>query len=163
MGRGPGRGKAKRDPALGDLEVYAGPALAIGDDVEALYGFVKPSLALYIGGMGAKGKNFYHNLATAYGFGKEADTIQELYLSGKKAEATDAVPDELVKNISLIGPKSFVAERVAAFKGGRRDDPQRGPARRRRRWPHQACRGITRTALIRTPFALRSTCVRLLP
>ncbi|MGX9215845.1 LLM class F420-dependent oxidoreductase [Mycobacteroides abscessus subsp. abscessus] len=109
-------GKAKRDPALGDLEVYAGPALAIGDDVEALYGFVKPSLALYIGGMGAKGKNFYHNLATAYGFGKEADTIQELYLSGKKAEATDAVPDELVKNISLIGPKSFVAERVAAFK-----------------------------------------------
>lgn len=109
-------GKAKRDPALGDLEVYAGPALAIGDDVEALYGFVKPSLALYIGGMGAKGKNFYHNLATAYGLGKEADTIQELYLSGKKAEATDAVPDELVKNISLIGPKSFVAERVAAFK-----------------------------------------------
>ncbi|WP_100523740.1 LLM class F420-dependent oxidoreductase [Mycobacteroides abscessus] len=109
-------GKAKRDPALGDLEVYAGPALAIGDDVEALYGFVKPSLALYIGGMGAKGKNFYHNLATAYGFGKEADTIQELYLSGKKAEATEAVPDELVKNISLIGPKSFVAERVAAFK-----------------------------------------------
>ncbi|MBE5442076.1 LLM class F420-dependent oxidoreductase [Mycobacteroides abscessus] len=109
-------GKAKRDPALGDLEVYAGPALAIGDDVEALYGFVKPSLALYIGGMGAKGKNFYHNLATAYGFGKEADTIQELHLSGKKAEATDAVPDELVKNISLIGPKSFVAERVAAFK-----------------------------------------------
>ncbi|OHU48362.1 LLM class F420-dependent oxidoreductase [Mycobacteroides chelonae] len=109
-------GKAKRDPSLGELEVYAGPALAIGDDVEALYGFVKPSLALYIGGMGAKGKNFYHNLATAYGFGKEADTIQELYLAGKKAEATDAVPDELVRNISLIGPKSFVAERVAAFK-----------------------------------------------
>lgn len=109
-------GKAKRDPSLGDLEVYAGPALAIGDDVEALYGFVKPSLALYIGGMGAKGKNFYHNLATAYGFGKEADHIQELYLAGKKAEATDAVPDELVRNVSLIGPKSFVAERVAAFK-----------------------------------------------
>ncbi|TEA08250.1 LLM class F420-dependent oxidoreductase [Mycobacteroides salmoniphilum] len=109
-------GKAKRDPSLGDLEVYAGPALAIGDDVEALYGFVKPSLALYIGGMGAKGKNFYHNLATAYGFGKEADRIQELYLAGKKAEATDAVPDELVRNVSLIGPKNFVAERVAAFK-----------------------------------------------
>lgn len=50
------------------------------------------------------------------GSAKEADTIQELYLSGKKAEATEAVPDELVKNISLIGPKSFVAERVAAFK-----------------------------------------------
>ncbi|MBA0045714.1 LLM class F420-dependent oxidoreductase [Mycobacteroides sp. LB1] len=109
-------GKAKRDPSLGELEVYAGPALAIGDDVEALYGFVKPSLALYIGGMGAKGKNFYHNLATSYGFGKEADRIQELYLAGKKAEATDAVPDELVRNVSLIGPKSFVAERVAAFK-----------------------------------------------
>lgn len=109
-------GKAKRDPSLGDLQVFASPTLAIGDDAEKYLPWVKPHLALYIGGMGAKGKNFYHNLATAYGFGKEADTIQELYLAGKKAEATDAVPDELVRNISLIGPKSFVAERVAAFK-----------------------------------------------
>ncbi|EFV14289.2 hypothetical protein HMPREF9336_00860 [Segniliparus rugosus ATCC BAA-974] len=109
-------GRAKRDPQLGDLDVYAGPALAIGEDVEHLYSHVKPILALYIGGMGAKGKNFYHGLATTYGFGKEADAIQELYLAGRKDEAIAAVPDALVRDISLIGPKSFVAERVAAFR-----------------------------------------------
>lgn len=109
-------GKAKRGPELGELDVYAAPALAIGDDVEHLLAFVKPQLALYIGGMGAKGKNFYHNLATTYGYGKQADAIQDLYLAGKKAEAVEAVPDDLVRSISLIGPKGFVAERVAAFK-----------------------------------------------
>lgn len=109
-------GKAKRDPALGDLEVFAGPALAIGDNVTPLLEFVKPHLALYIGGMGAKGKNFYHTLATNYGYGAEADRIQELYLAGKKDEATKVVPDDLVRDISLIGPAGFVKERVAAFK-----------------------------------------------
>ncbi|WP_327150755.1 LLM class F420-dependent oxidoreductase [Nocardia sp. NBC_01329] len=108
-------GKAKRDPELGPLDVYAGPALAIGEDVEPLLGFVKPMLALYIGGMGAKGKNFYHTLATRYGYGAEADRIQELYLAGKKDEATQVVPDALVRDISLIGPASYVKERVAAF------------------------------------------------
>jgi hypothetical protein len=65
--------------------------------------------------MGAKGRNFYHNLATRYGFGEVADRIQELYLTGRKNEAVAAVPDELVRSISLIGPRGFVAERVAAF------------------------------------------------
>ncbi|MCM6772270.1 LLM class F420-dependent oxidoreductase [Nocardia sp. CDC159] len=109
-------GKAKRDPALGELEIYAGPALAIGEDVEPLREWVKPHLALYIGGMGAKGKNFYHALATKYGYGAEADRIQELYLAGKKEEAATAVPDDLVRDVSLIGPAGFVAERVAAFR-----------------------------------------------
>jgi F420-dependent oxidoreductase-like protein len=109
-------GKAKRDPALGELDVFAGPTLAIGDDTAPLLEHVKPHLALYIGGMGAKGKNFYHTLATQYGFGAEADRIQELYLAGDKQGAAQAVPDELVRNVSLIGPKSYVAERVAAFK-----------------------------------------------
>ncbi|MCF2135469.1 LLM class flavin-dependent oxidoreductase, partial [Mycetohabitans sp. B3] len=77
-------GRAKRDPALGELDVYAGPVLAIGDNVESLREFVKPHLALYIGGMGAKGKNFYHMLATRYGYGAEADRIQQLYLAGDK-------------------------------------------------------------------------------
>ncbi|WP_405165170.1 LLM class F420-dependent oxidoreductase [Nocardia sp. NBC_01499] len=108
-------GFAKRDPQLGDLEVYAGPALAIGDNVEPLLEFVKPHLALYIGGMGAKGKNFYHTLATKYGYGAEADRIQELYLAGKKEEAAKAVPDALVRDISLVGPAGYVKERVAAF------------------------------------------------
>ena len=109
-------GKAKRDPALGDLEVFAGPPLAIGDDVDGLREWVKPHLALYIGGMGAKGKNFYHTLAVKYGYGAEADRIQELYLSGEKELAAKAVPDELVRDVSLIGSAGFVKERVAAFR-----------------------------------------------
>jgi F420-dependent oxidoreductase-like protein len=109
-------GQAKRDPALGDLDVYAGPALAIGENVEPMREFVKPQLALYIGGMGAKGKNFYHTLATRYGYGAAADRIQELYLSGDKDSAVKAVPDELVRDISLIGTRGFVKERLAAFR-----------------------------------------------
>lgn len=109
-------GKAKRDPALGQLEVYAGPTLAIGENVEPLREFVKPHLALYIGGMGAKGKNFYHTLATRYGYGPQADRIQELYLSGDKEGAAKAVPDELVRDVNLIGTREFVRERVAAFR-----------------------------------------------
>jgi len=108
-------GTAKRDPELGELDVMVGVSLAIGDDVEERLNWAKPELALYIGGMGAKGKNFYHNVATKYGFGEVADRIQELYLSGRKAEAIAAVPDELVRNISLIGPRGYVKERIAAF------------------------------------------------
>src|SRR6201993_3525715 len=109
-------GQAKRDPALGNLDVFAGPALAIGENVEPLLEFVKPHLALYIGGMGAKGKNFYHTLATRYGYGPQADRIQELYLAGDKDGAAKAVPDELVRDVSLIGAPGFVKERVAAFR-----------------------------------------------
>ncbi|HPX38369.1 MAG TPA: LLM class F420-dependent oxidoreductase [Mycobacterium sp.] len=108
-------GKAKRDNELGDLDVMVSVALAIGDDVSERLDWAKPQLALYIGGMGAKGRNFYHNIATGYGFGEAADRIQELYLSGNKVEAIAAVPDELVRNVSLIGPKGYVRERIAAF------------------------------------------------
>ncbi|MBV8786805.1 MAG: LLM class F420-dependent oxidoreductase [Mycobacterium sp.] len=108
-------GAAKRDPALGPLDVMVHASLAIGDDVDERLAWVKPQLALYIGGMGAKGRNFYHNLATRYGFGEVADRIQELYLSGRKQEAIDIVPDELVRGMSLIGPRGYVAERLAAF------------------------------------------------
>jgi F420-dependent oxidoreductase-like protein len=109
-------GKANRDPALGELGVFAGPTLAIGENVEPLREIVKPHLALYIGGMGAKGKNFYHTLATRYGYGAAADRIQELYLAGDKEAAAKAVPDELVRDVSLIGAPGFVKERVAAFR-----------------------------------------------
>ncbi|MBS9535859.1 LLM class F420-dependent oxidoreductase [Mycobacterium sp. M1] len=108
-------GSAKRDPALGPLDVMVGVTLAIGDDVEDRLAWAKPQLALYIGGMGARGRNFYHNVATRYGFGEVADRIQELFLSGRKTEAIAAVPDELVRAVSLIGPRGFVAEQVAAF------------------------------------------------
>lgn len=108
-------GTAKRDPALGPLDVMVSTSLAIGDDVDDRLAWTKPQLALYIGGMGAKGRNFYHNLATRYGFGDVANRIQELYLARRKREAIDAVPDELVRGISLIGPRGFIAERLAAF------------------------------------------------
>ena len=90
-------------------------SLAVGDDVEDRLSWAKPQLALYIGGMGARGRNFYHNLATRYGFGDVANRIQDLYLDGKKAEAIEAVPDELVRNMSLVGARGFVKERIAAY------------------------------------------------
>lgn len=108
-------GAARRDPAMAPLDVIVGSTLAIGDDVEDRLAWAKPQLALYIGGMGAKGRNFYHNLATRYGFGEVADRIQELYLAGRKTEAINAVPDELVRNTSLVGPRGLVAERLAAY------------------------------------------------
>lgn len=108
-------GLAKRDPALGDLDVMVGVSLAIGENVSDRLEWAKPQLALYIGGMGAKGHNFYHNVATRYGFGDVADRVQDLYLAGRKAEAIAAVPDELVRSVSLIGPRGYVKERIAAF------------------------------------------------
>jgi F420-dependent oxidoreductase-like protein len=108
-------GLARRDPALGQLDVMVSASLAIGDDVEDRLAWAKPQLALYIGGMGARGKNFYHNLATRYGYGEVADRIQDLFLAGNKAEAIAAVPDELVRNVSLIGPRGYVKERLAAY------------------------------------------------
>ena len=109
-------GRAKRDPALGDLQIVVGVPVAIGDDVEPMLDLVRPQLALYIGGMGARGKNFYNDLARRYGYEDEARTIQDLYLDGRKDEAAAVVPEELVRAVSLVGPESHVAERVAAFR-----------------------------------------------
>jgi F420-dependent oxidoreductase-like protein len=108
-------GFAKRDPELGPLDIMVSAPLAIGEDVDDRLAWAKPQLALYIGGMGARGKNFYHNLATSYGYGDVANHIQDLYLDGRKAEAIEAVPDELVRNVSLVGPRGFVKERLAAY------------------------------------------------
>jgi F420-dependent oxidoreductase-like protein len=109
-------GKAKRDPELGELDVIAQASLAIGDDVAGLLEFGRPMAALYIGGMGAKGRNFYNDLARRYGYEKEAEEIQELYLAGKKEEAAAKVPSELLEKMSLIGSEGFVRDRVAALK-----------------------------------------------
>ena len=109
-------GRAKRDPALGELQVVVGVPVAIGDDVEPMLDLVRPQLALYIGGMGARGKNFYNDLARRYGYEDEARTIQDLYLDGDKDEAAAVVPEELVRAVSLVGSESHVAERVAAFR-----------------------------------------------
>ena len=111
-------GRAKRDPSRGELMISAGGLLAIGDgeDVTALREFARPMTALYVGGMGAKGKNFYNELMVRYGFEKEAQTIQDLYLDGRKKEAEAAIPDEFLELTTLCGPANYVAERVAAFR-----------------------------------------------
>ncbi|GGG13999.1 LLM class F420-dependent oxidoreductase [Rhodococcoides trifolii] len=108
-------GGAKRDASLPPLDVYASPSVAIGADADQYLPWIKPHLALYIGGMGAKGKNFYNDLAVRYGYEEEAEKIQDLYLGGKKDEAAAAVPDELVRSVSLIGTEDYVKERLVAF------------------------------------------------
>ncbi len=109
-------GMAKRDPGLGPLQVSAGGMVAIGDDVKGLLDFLRPMYALYVGGMGARGKNFYNELAQHYGYEKEAKEIQDLYLDGKKKEAEAVVPMEWMEQSNLVGPASYVQERIAAFK-----------------------------------------------
>src|SRR5580700_6282209 len=109
-------GQAKRDPALGPLETFVQAPLAIGDDVTHLREAARPLLALYIGGMGARGRNFYNNLACRYGYEDAAREIQELYLAGKKSEAIAAVPDALVDEIALCGPKERIAEQLGAWR-----------------------------------------------
>jgi F420-dependent oxidoreductase-like protein len=108
-------GRAKRDPALGELQVVAGVPVAIGEDVDALHDRVRPHLALYVGGMGARGKNFYNDLAVRYGYEAAAKEVQDLYLEGRKDEAAAALPEDFVRAVSLIGPEGYVAERVAAY------------------------------------------------
>jgi F420-dependent oxidoreductase-like protein len=111
-------GRAKRSPDLDDLQVTAGGLFALGDDEAtiALRERQRSSAALYIGGMGARGKNFYNELAVRYGFEEEAARIQDLYLSGDKRGAEAAVPKEFLELTTLCGPEGYVAERIAAFK-----------------------------------------------
>jgi F420-dependent oxidoreductase-like protein len=98
------------------FEIAATVSVLVGDDVQALRDSLKPYLALYIGGMGAKGRNFYNSLVRRYGWEDEAERIQELYLGGKQREAIAAVPDELVDAVSLVGPKERIQERLEAWK-----------------------------------------------
>jgi F420-dependent oxidoreductase-like protein len=111
-------GTARRAPELGPLQISTGGALAIGEgeDVLAVRELARPMVALYVGGMGAKGRNFYNDLACRYGFEKEAAEIQDLYLAGNKKEAEALVPDELLSLTSLVGPPGWIAERVAAMR-----------------------------------------------
>ena len=84
----------------------------VTDDLESARAQIRPQLALYIGGMGAKGKNFYNDLTVRYGFEEAAETIQDRYLSGDRDGAAAAVPDELIDEVALIGPKERIAERL---------------------------------------------------
>ena len=98
------------------FEIAATASVFVGDDVDALRDALRPHVALYVGGMGAKGRNFYNALVRRYGWEEEAERIQELYLGGKQREAIAAVPDELVDAVSLIGPKERIAERLEAWR-----------------------------------------------
>ncbi|MCA0146744.1 LLM class F420-dependent oxidoreductase [Blastococcus sp. LR1] len=112
-------GTAKRDAELGPLQIVVDTQLLISDDADlqaAALDRVRAQLALYVGGMGARGKNFYNDLAVRYGYDDAAATVQDLYLAGRKDEAAAALPEEFVRGVSLIGPQAYVNERVAAFR-----------------------------------------------
>jgi F420-dependent oxidoreductase-like protein len=98
------------------FEIAPNVHVAHGDDVQACRDALKPALALYVGGMGARGQNFYNALVSRYGYEAEAAAIQDLYLEGKRREAAAAVPDALVDEVSLVGPKERIADRLEAWR-----------------------------------------------
>lgn len=110
-------GGAIRDTTLGPLDVHVTVPLLIGGGaaVDAALAAYRDRLALYVGGMGARGANFYAELATRYGYGDAAATVQDRYLAGDKRAAADAVPDDLVTATALIGSEAHVRDRLAAF------------------------------------------------
>jgi F420-dependent oxidoreductase-like protein len=103
-------------PTGWDLAAHVPVVVTDDGDVQVARDFLKPLLALYIGGMGAKGQNFYTRLAERYGFADAAATVQDLYLAGRKNDAIAAVPDALVDEVALVGGRDRIAERVAAFR-----------------------------------------------
>lgn len=109
-------GLAKRSPDLPPLQIAAGANLAIGPDVEPLRETMRPMLTLYFGGMGPKGGNYYNDVLRGYGYEREAEEIQDLYLGRQRKEASTKVPQELIDQMSLIGDEGFVKERVAAYR-----------------------------------------------
>ncbi len=110
------QGTSKRDPARAPLQVFAGGAVGIGEGLEHLRERGRPMAALYIGGMGARDKNFYNALFASYGYEDEAREIQDLYLSGQKAEAAAAIPASFFEETSLVGPEGFVRDRLQEFR-----------------------------------------------
>ncbi|HEX3678141.1 MAG TPA: LLM class F420-dependent oxidoreductase [Galbitalea sp.] len=109
-------GKARRDPALGALDTIAQVPLFIGDHVDPFLDAYRQRIALYVGGMGARGANFYNDLAVRYDYADEAAIVQDLYLSGEKAAAAAALPEDLLTATSLIGTEAHVRERLGALK-----------------------------------------------
>jgi F420-dependent oxidoreductase-like protein len=109
-------GAAARADDLAPLEIVAGGLLAVGDDAAKMRDLARPMIALYVGGMGARGRNFYNDLAQRYGYEAEAVEIQDLYLDGRKEEAAAAVPDGLLEAATICGPEGYVRDRIAAYK-----------------------------------------------
>lgn len=108
--------KAGNGKSLQGFDVAPFVSVAMNDDLDAAFDSLRPWLALYIGGMGAKDKNFYNDYASRLGYAEEAARIQDLYLAGKKAEAEAAVPRALLDEVALVGPKDRIRERLGAWK-----------------------------------------------
>jgi F420-dependent oxidoreductase-like protein len=121
-------GAAKRSPDLAPLQISAGGLVVIGDDVKGALDRMRPLYALYVGGMGARGKNFYFDLACSYGFEAEAREIQDLYLAGRPRDAEAKVPLAWLEAANLVGPASYVKERIEAFRAAGVTDLQVIPA-----------------------------------
>ncbi len=116
-----GIAKAGNGKTLADFDVAPYLRVSIGDDVAACRDAIRPNLALYIGGMGARSKNYYNDLAIRMGYAAAAATIQEHYLAGRRKEAEAEVPDALIDETSLIGPKERIRDRLQAWKDLARD------------------------------------------
>ena len=99
-----------------NFDITAGVRVVLGDDVDACRAQVKPGIALYVGGMGARGKNFYNDLARRYGYEEAAAKVQDLYLAGRKDEAVAAVPDAMVDDMALCGPRERIADRLSTWR-----------------------------------------------
>ena len=110
------RGNAKRDPGRPPLDIYAGGSVAIGEGLEDYRNMARSGIALYVGGMGARDKNFYNQVFCKYGYEEEARRIQDLYLAGRKSEAEATVPQSYLDATSLVGPEGFVRDRLQALK-----------------------------------------------
>ncbi len=114
-----GFAKAGGGKTLADFDIAPSVSVVINDNLDICYNMLRPMLALYIGGMGAKNKNFYADLAARYGYAAEAAEIQDLYLAGNKGEAMMKVPAGLIDEIALVGPRERVRERLSLW----RDSP----------------------------------------
>jgi F420-dependent oxidoreductase-like protein len=111
-----GFAKAGDGRGLDSFDIAPFVSVGVNDDLKTAYDSLRPWLALYIGGMGAKDKNFYFDYATRLGYGDAAAKIQDLYLSGKKTEAEAEVPESLLDEVALVGPKERIVERLAPWK-----------------------------------------------
>ncbi|WP_246160325.1 LLM class F420-dependent oxidoreductase [Nocardioides humilatus] len=111
-------GFSKRAPELGELDIQLQIPFSVGEPAPEAVAAVRNQLALYIGGMGARDKNFYNQLACRYGYETEAKDIQDLYLSGRKAEAAAAVPQDLVDAVALFGDEDQLRVKLDALYAG---------------------------------------------
>jgi F420-dependent oxidoreductase-like protein len=112
-----GEGFAARGQRPARFDIMPMVMAVMGADAAACRAPVQATLALYVGGMGARGRNFYNDLVRRYGYEDAARTVQELYLSGRKAEAQAAIPDALVDEVALVGPRERIRDQLAAWTG----------------------------------------------